>query len=49
MRGGEARQVGHARPAPRVAMLPGAAGTNVRKTARYAGRDCAPLHEIAPA
>jgi hypothetical protein len=24
-------------------MLPGAAGINVRKTARYAGRDCAPL------
>jgi PAS domain S-box-containing protein len=26
-------------------MLPGAAGINVRKTARYAGRDCAPLQQ----
>ena len=26
-------------------MLPGAAGINVRKTARYAGRDCDPLHQ----
>jgi hypothetical protein len=25
-------------------MLPGAARINVRKTARYAGRDCGPLH-----
>jgi hypothetical protein len=25
-------------------MLPGAARINVRKIARYAGRDCAPLH-----
>ena len=34
----------HARPAPRVAMLPGTGGANVRKTARYAGKDCGPLH-----
>jgi len=27
-------------------MLPGAAGINVRKIARYAGRDCDPLHEM---
>src|ERR1700690_3879702 len=28
----------------RVGMLPGDAGINVRKTARYAGKDCDPLH-----
>jgi hypothetical protein len=25
-------------------MLPGTGGANVRKTARYAGKDCGPLH-----
>ena len=27
-------------------MLPGTDGANVRKTARYAGKDCDPLHQI---
>ena len=35
--------VWQARTARRVAMLPGTAGANVRKTARYAGKDCDPL------
>ena len=40
--------VWHARPAPRVAMLPGTGGANVRKTARYAGKDREPLRQAAP-
>ena len=30
-------------PLPRVAMPPGHAGINARKTARYTGKDCDPL------
>ena len=41
---GQPGRVWQARPAQRVAMLPGEAGINVRKTARYAGKDCDPLH-----
>ena len=45
--GAKPGRVWHARPAPRVAMLPGAARINVRKIARYAGRDCAPLQNAS--
>src|ERR1700690_1627760 len=31
----------------RVGMLPGDAGINVRKTARYAGKDCDPLQRTS--
>src|ERR1019366_1544351 len=41
---GQPGRVWQARTAPGVAMLPGEAGINVRKTARYAGKDCDPLH-----
>src|SRR5450759_3869873 len=44
---GQPGRVWQARTAPRVAMLPGEAGINVRKTARYAGKDCDPLHDTA--
>ena len=44
---GQPGRVWQARPAQRVAMLPGEAGINVRKTARYAGKDCDPLHLTA--
>src|ERR1017187_9210534 len=40
---GQPGRVWQARTAPGVAMLPGEAGINVRKTARYAGKDCDPL------
>src|ERR1017187_2659243 len=41
---GQPGRVWQARTAPGVAMLPGEAGINVRKTARYASKDCDPLH-----
>src|ERR1017187_2375676 len=40
---GQPGRVWQARTAPGVAMLPGEAGINVRKTARYASKDCDPL------
>src|ERR1017187_694689 len=43
---GQPGRVWQARTAPGVAMLPGEAGINVRKTARYAGKDCDPLQQI---
>src|ERR1017187_10397331 len=42
---GQPGRVWQARTAPGVAMLPGEAGINVRKTARYASKDCDPLQE----
>src|ERR1019366_4289980 len=42
---GQPGRVWQARTAPGVAMLPGEAGINVRKTARYASKDCDPLHK----
>src|ERR1017187_10237883 len=45
---GQPGRVWQARTAPGVAMLPGEAGINVRKTARYAGKDCDPLQGISP-
>src|ERR1039457_2327955 len=44
---GQPGRVWQARTAPGVAMLPGEAGINVRKTARYASKDCDPLHCIS--
>src|ERR1039457_5525145 len=43
---GQPGRVWQARTAPGVAMLPGEAGINVRKTARYASKDCDPLQLI---
>src|ERR1039458_7072288 len=42
---GQPGRVWQARTAPGVAMLPGEAGINVRKTARYASKDCDPLQD----
>src|ERR1017187_9071436 len=42
---GQPGRVWQARTPPGVAMLPGEAGINVRKTARYASKDCDPLQE----
>src|ERR1019366_5646386 len=46
---GQPGRVWQARTAPGVAMLPGEAGINVRKTARYASKDCDPLQLLGGA
>jgi hypothetical protein len=46
--GGRSRRVRHARFRYQFSIPSGAAGTNLRKTARYAGENCDPLQKRNP-